>query len=369
MLNILKKAFVIEYYRRNLGFFLFVFYMLFGMEQKPILFHRELIESIVRSKTELLVTIVVFLLYHLKCLYFITRRIKSSEYIFLAEMQSYSMFQQIAGFAFAYVLLAIPFTIYSCFIIAMGIKLKYILSAMIVLLFLLIVHAINIFVCYKTIQNSFTQKQKLSFLDKLPTVKKSMLLLPLWYSINNGQMRLITVKFFSLLLLSVMCVWNRNDYQFSDFLLFFQFSIAAHSALTLDYVEFFESKFFIRRNLPLPVWKIFLSYLLCYCIIAVPEILSMFYFGIGQQPPTNTSIMAIIYVGELLLFTAVLYEKGMTKERYFAYAGAIVVLMLLLAAFKIFLFAAIAILIICFSLFQTQFYKYEPNAEDKNQEK
>jgi len=369
LLNIFKKAFIVEYYRKNTGFFLFLLYVLFGMEQKPVLFHRELIESIVTGKTELLVTLVIFLLYHLKCLYFIIRRIKGGEYRFIAEMQSYSVFRQISGFAFAYILLVFPFTVYSGFIIAIGIKLKYISSAIIVLMFQLIVHAIGIFICYKTVQNGFTRKEKISLFDKLPVIKKQMLLLPVWYSIDDGQWRLVVVKFFSLLLLSITCVWNRNDYTLSDFLLFFQFSIAAHAALVLDYVDFFETKFFIRRNLPLPVWKIFLSWLLCYFIIALPEIFAMFYFGIGQQPPTNAGVMAVIYIGELLLFTAVLYEKGMTKERYFTYVAAIVISMLLIASFKIFWITAIGILAISFSLFQTQFYKYEPNVEGKNQEK
>ena len=202
LLNIFKKVFVVTYYKKNTGFFLFLFYMLFGVEQKPVLFHRELIESIVAGKTELLVTLVIFLLYHLKCLCFIIRRIKSDEYRFIAEMQSYSTFRQTFVIAIAYILLAAPFTIYSGFIIAASIKLKYILSVIVVVLFQFIAHAIGIFICYKTVQNGFMRKQRISLPGKIPVIKKSMFLLPLWYSVNDGQWRLVVVKFFSLLLLS-----------------------------------------------------------------------------------------------------------------------------------------------------------------------
>lgn len=367
--NILHKAFVVTYYRKNAGFFLFLLYILFGMEQKPILFHRELIQSIVTGKNEMLVTLIIFLLYHLKCLYFILRKMRSGQYQFIAEMQSYQPLQQAVALAAAYILLAAPFSLYCVCIIAVAIKSGLILSAAIAALFQLSVHTICIFIWYRAIQKGFTRRQRTAWSRKLPVVKKTMFWLPLCYSLGDGQWRLVVVKFFSLLLLSIVCVWNRNDYTFSDFLLFFQLSIAAHAALVLDYVEFLETKFFVRRNLPVPVWKIFLSYLLCYLIIALPEILSMFYFGIGQQPPTNAAIMALMYIGELLLFTAVLYEKGMTKERYFTYVAAIAISMLLIASFKIFWITAMGVLAISFSLFQIQFYRYEPNIEQKDHQK
>jgi hypothetical protein len=252
------------------------------------------------------------------------------------------------------------------FTISIGVYLQQYLSIVILCLFLLLVHVLGaVLYYYALFSNNISLQLFKKPLFTYPFSKAFYSLL-LWYNWYKGKLKTVAVKFFSFVLLFIPLVWNREHIELSDFVLFFQMSIAAHAVIVYDSVQFLEKDFPALRNMPLPLYKIWLLFVITYAVLLLPEIFFIGYYGNKVHLGVSTFALLLYYIGQLLLFTALAYEKHQKIENYLLYIGLITACSLLLTPLKSFGIIGSALMVIAFTLFAAGYYQYEPEYEGIN---
>jgi hypothetical protein len=363
VLNILFKAWVQQFYQRNAGFFLFLFVVLFGVVQNPLSYHYKLMQGIITSYTTLLFALIVWLLYACKCGTIILKSV-ATEKVWLYQLQAINAKQLFLLLTIVQAILFLPATIYILFTISIGIHVQQYVAVAVLCLFLLLIHVLSAALYYCALFSNGIQLFKKPVLT-YPFSKRFFSFL-LWYNLYKSKLKTVAVKFFSFVLLFIPLVWNREYIELSDFVLFFQMSIAAHAVIVYDNVQFLEKDFRMLRNMPLPLYKLFVLFVGTYVILLFPEAFFLWYYG--NEAPLGVSIFSLLlyYVGQLLLFTALAYEKHQKIESYLLYIGLITAVSLLLTPLKSFGLVGCALIIIAFTLFSGNYYQYEPEYEERN---
>ncbi len=140
-------------------------------------------------------------------------------------------------------------------------------------------------------------------------------------------------------------------------------SIAAHAVIVYDSVHFLEKEFRVLRNMPLPLYKMLLLFVVTYIVLLLPEIFFLYYYGYKVHLGVSISSLLLYFIGQLLLFTALAYEKHQKIESYLLYIGLITAFSLMLTPLKSFGWIGGALVVIAFSLFSSNYYQYEPEYE------
>lgn len=365
ILHILLKVWVQQFYQRNAGFFLFLFVVLFGVVQNPLAYHFQLMQGIVSSYTTLFIAVVIWILYAGKCGAIVIKS-AAKEKVWLYELQAVSTKKLLLSLGVVQALLFLPATVYILFTIGVGVYMKQYLAAVMLTLFLILIHVITVALYYRSLFGSGAHVKlfnKPLFSYRLPRVFYSLLL---WHHFYKGKLKTVAVKFFSFVLLFIPLVWNKEHIELSDFVLFFQMSIAAHAVIVYDGVQFLERDFRVLRNMPLPLYKLLLLFVITYIILLLPEIFFIGYYGSRAHLGVSIASLLLYYIGQLLLFTALAYERHQKIESYLLYIGLITACSLLLTPLKSFGWIGSALVVIAFSLFAGNYYKYEPEYEEGN---
>jgi hypothetical protein len=363
ILHILFKVWVQQFYQRNAGFFLFLFVVLFGVVQYPLDYHFKLMQGIVTSYITLFIAILIWILYAGKCGTLILKSI-TKEKVWLLEVQAIDTKRLLLSLAAVQIMLYLPVTVYVLFTIGVGVYIKQYLAAVILALFLILIHILSVALYYQSLFGNDVQIKLLNkpfFSFRFP---KDFLSLLLWYNIYRGKLKTVAVKFFSFLLLFISLVWNSDHIELSDFVIFFQISIAAHAVIVYDSVQFLEKDCRILRNMPLPLYKMLLLFVVTYIVLLLPEAFFLFYYGSKVHLGVGISSLLLYYIGQLLLFTALAYEKHQKIESYLLYIGLITAFSLMLTPLRSFGWIGGALVVIAFSLFSGNYYKYEADYEE-----
>jgi hypothetical protein len=354
--QILWKVIAKQFYLRNSGFFLLIFVALFGVTpQGPIAMHVQLMRSILSSGTGLFAGLALWFLYNLKCASFVLTNLAAEENSCLREMQALSsktlflLMLALAATLFA------PAFIYATITLLIGLHVGQYFFATIIFIFLIGILAATASVYLRAVM----QRGKSFALPRINiSVPKKFYAILVWHSLYKGKLKITVVKFFSLTLLFIPLVWNGGRFPLSDFILFFQVCIATNAVVVFDYVQFLEKDFSSLRNMPVPVYRVFLLFLLVYPLLILPEILILAYYapsvlGIGFLSPF------IYFLGQLLLFTSIAYEKQMKVESYLGVVALIAVALLFIAPLASFWTVGLVLSAIGFIMFCALYYKYE----------
>ena len=354
--NILLKIFVARFYQRNSGFFLLLFVVMFGVAQNPKSYHYQLMTSIVSSPITLLATLMAWLLYNIKCISFIHKTIYENNNIFLKELQAISSASLMRIFTMIEISLFAPIWIYALFTIYVGISLKHYLAAIIIGIFIIGIQWISAHLYKVAI---FKQGEAFNIPKFNIPIKKQFWAILIWHSLFTGKLKITMVKFFSFCLLFIPLVWNGSHFQLSDFVLFFQLSIASHAIIVYDHVKFIETRFAILRNMPIYRYKIFLLFVTAYFVLLLPEAAILFYYGNKIALGVKVVPLMAYFFGQLLFYTAVAYEKQMNIGTYLGAVGLTSVCLLMVLPFANFWIIGLILIAVSFIIFNALYYKYE----------
>ncbi len=354
--QILWKVLAKQFYSRNAGFFLFLFVVLFGIvAQNPMAVHFQLMKGIVSSNIGLFVALILFTLFNLKCVAFVLSKLNGKENALLFETQALlfkSLFPLL--FVLAFILFA-PVFIYAIITLLVGIHLGYVASSLIILIYLIAVLLLTVYIYYLAVM-----KRGIRF--QLPTIDinlpKKFFAILFWHSLYKGKIKITMVKFFSFTMLFIPLVWNGGHFPLSDFILFYQACIIANAIIVYDYVQFLERDFSALRNMPIPVYKIFLLYLFIYPILILPEFLILLRYAPSVLDVSPVSL-CVYFLGQLLLFTSIAYEKQMKVENHLGIVSLISACFLFVTPLAPFYAVGIALIIVAFIMFCMLYYKYE----------
>ena len=362
MWQVLDKLFIRSFYKVNAGFFLFFFFLFFGSVQGGSLvsYHLSLMNGILRSSITLLVVLVCWLFYHVKCTTFFLRIINSEEGKFLFNLQAVQSKKQWLYFLLLYVSVYAPVVIYSLVLVWVGFAKNAILSATIILLFQAI--SIAFFTGVITYRlNHWLQKMEWPVLPL--RIQKRFCLYVFFYFVQERKNLLLLLKLFSLALLYIVLVWNRGAYDNDAFLLFYLVLLLAHAAVPYFAVHFLEKEFAVSRNLPLSLGKRLLAFLLPYLLLLLPECLYILFqadaFSISQRLAYCINLLASLW-----LLTAFLYSEAQRREEYLKATFAVVFLSIFLLHVQAFWLWIIVQFVIATILFVSGYNKFEQAVEE-----
>src|SRR5687768_12754133 len=122
-LRILIKTQVREFYTINAGYFLFFFFLFFGVVEpgSMIFYHKSIMLGMFNAPAFLGLVMVVWLLYNLKCIFFCSKQFTRPGNNYLINLQAFSPGRQLGLFSVIQTLLYLPVLIYSCFVVALAI--------------------------------------------------------------------------------------------------------------------------------------------------------------------------------------------------------------------------------------------------------
>ncbi|MEJ0102773.1 MAG: hypothetical protein WDO19_09550 [Bacteroidota bacterium] len=256
----------------------------------------------------------------------------------------------------------LPVLVYSVFVIGFAFKENNLFLVFILVTYQVAVSLLSVFIyLYKLnyLPVHGILKRLLFFSLPVMGIKKSFSFYLLYYTFHYRKLALLTIKLASLFILNVILVLNKDDFAMRDFILVFMVILLIHAFLVFYYARFIEKEISFTRNLPIPIFKRYLVYGLIYGLLLLPELLFMLVEGGGL---INAYIIFIFYftgLGQLLLFTSVLYITRLKIKEYLKLIFAVYLLSSILLLSQYNLLFLVAEWIISFTIFLYSYYSFE----------
>lgn len=360
MNGVLHKVFTTRYYKLNTGFFLLLFILLFGLlnGQATIDLHHAIMQAITGSWAYCGIAMLVWTLYNIKCITFCIKELDEPKNMFLYSMQGLTNTKQYLLLLRTHATLYLPLLIYAAVTTCVGIAEHEYARTAVFLLFVTASCMAGAWVYRQKINSSWKQP-----LIQLPDIglggKKSFSFYLVHYSLHYRKWTFIGIKLLSLLLLQVMVTANSNKMSREAICVLIMFLVSAHSLLPVYYVRFVEEGMPFLRNMPISLVKRYSMFVLTYAIIFLPELLFLL---LNEQHIMPVQLILSLYavaISQLLLYTSLLYMKGMRTEQYSMWVcGIFFVTLLLLASLNLWP-VFVAELVVASVLYVVLYERYE----------
>ena len=320
VLRFLLKVLVRQFYLINAGFFLFLFFIFFGVinGSQLISYHQSLILGMINSPVFMGAVWCCWFLYNFKCIAFCNAVISAPESSYIYNLKAVRPSKQLTLYLAVSSLQYLPVLIYAGFVIYTAFSKAMVITGLLVITFQLSMIALGAFILYFSINknNHANPLKKLSGLlgrlNNIPLKYPAFLTGHIFY---DKKMAFAGVKIFSILLLSVSFIRNGDHFDADFFSIFFQLILTGHAVLVFYCVQFNESQLQFSRNLPIPLYKVACMYLLTFGILLLPEGLFMLINNHGNLPIRHIVELYLTAIATLFFYTATLYACGLNMER------------------------------------------------------
>jgi len=274
MLNVLLKTLGFTFYRQHSGLFLVIFYLLFGMIQgyDLIRFHHALLLAICAKPLYLLLLFSIWLLYVLKCMFFVKQKIGLPEHNFIKIVCVASLKKQAYLWTGLYGVMLLPLILYSLLMIGTAAVHHFyfclLLTPCIIFLFM------GIMVWYSLSHTNF------AFYTNKPGYRAHLIMpkpfwsWPLFYLIREQPLMLVMVKIVSILSFQAI-LWLfadvGNDVRVN--LMAWLAVIMSHATLVVSLVKFDAIYGRFAWQLPVSFFKRLCYQWVVFLVILFPETL------------------------------------------------------------------------------------------------
>ena len=364
--RILLKVTAARFYRINTGFFLLSFIALFGLldGKSTMALHYSVMQGISSSYTFAGVAMLVWALYNIKCISYGLKVIEEPENSFIFRLQSLGSGRQLYLLLRCHVAMYLPLLVYGGMTVVVGFSGGHYLLPVLFIIFQLMMCGAGAAIYFNRI-NSTWRKPPIA----LPTLstgsRKTFLMYLLHYSMWSRKGTFAGVKLFSLVLLQAMVAANTNKLSKEAICVLIMFLISAHSLLPLYYVRFMEGGLAFTRNMPIPVMRRLLVFVVTYAIILLPELLFLLLNEHHVMPLQLTLSLYAVGVAQLTLYTSLQYIKGMQQGKYTGFVfGLFFVNLLLLASFNLWLLCVVES-VVAVAVFVWGYDRYEVAAGEE----
>lgn len=201
ILSILQKTIVNHFYKVNTGFFLFIFFVLFGLPYNVSTFHLSIIHSIIQSPIILLIVLALWLLYNFKCMDYTVKQLQEPQQNFLYCLHAISMKNLVTYFLYAQGMMYMPVLLYAIAIIIVAWNAGEFYVIANIIFFNAAILFPTAYLYALVLQRRFFAKRFVLFPGFHFRIRKHFFSVPLFFLINNRKQMLLVTKFFSLLLL------------------------------------------------------------------------------------------------------------------------------------------------------------------------
>lgn len=199
MLKLIIRTIGITFYQQNVGLFLVLFYLLFGMIQGQALidFHYALLISICTSPLNLLVLYGIWILYALRCLVFVKQKLSLAEYQFAKLITIAQSKRQYQVWFQLYAFLLAPIVAYAFLILVASLTHQYYTALFSTIIALTVIISLLVAQTFKSTNFSF--KASSNWLSTSLGFKKPFWSWPIFHLLTAQRLMFVVVKVVSIL--------------------------------------------------------------------------------------------------------------------------------------------------------------------------
>lgn len=367
MTNVLARIFTTRFYAQNTGFFFLLFYLLFGVVQggQLISYHYGLLLGIVSNTGGLLLALVLWLLYNLKCTWYVLATLNNKEYAFL-----YQTIGGIAGvrqrriWSGVHTGIYAPVLIYCSLAIVVALMKQYYVAAIILVIF-------NLLMCYSPVW-IYTYLIKhpgaVFFYHKWQQwlhrhFRKPLPLFYLYELATNRTRSLLLLKILScVVLLATFNLMKGNDYDVRALLTGMLIATLLHTIVVFDHRHFEDQFLAFTRTLPIPLRKRYFALGITYGLLLLPESGLLVIHTLAYNS-WHWLVLMIFGVSVLLMFRCLLYFPRLDQDKYLRWVFLLFCVLLFMILGHLYVWAILALQCAAFTLFSVRYYRYEPQYE------
>ena len=363
--KILNHSLAGPFYRQHAGAFLFLFFILFGIQPSfndALKTHYAFITGILTSFDFFLIALACWIIYTLKTIIFVRSCLQKESFDFLFHLNALHRSERFLLLLKLNALLLAPISCYGLFIGGVALKDHHIVTGLLVVMVITILHFFATLVVYLLIQKAKALQQvtRKTILFPLP---KTLFGFVLKFVFRRQFITLLIVK-----LLSFGCLYffvRTEASVFEERMLWTLYltSLIGHSIIVYKNFHFMEAELSFYRNLPVSGFSTLLALLCVYCILLLPEAWALRALIINRDNGSEYLWMVLTGPSLLLLLHSLLYTEDMKMEEF---------LKLLFGVWVVFVFFSLSknhwlLPAICFVfspvVFLISYYKYEKNTE------
>jgi hypothetical protein len=364
--SILQRSVTAPFYRRHAGFFLFVFFLLFGLQpnfKQTLEFHYVILNGITSSAIFFFFAFLTWFLYACKTIHFFNGCVKNKAYNFLQHLNAISPGKRFFHLLLLQLQLLAPVLCYGTGVVIVAVINHHIAGAIAVIFTLA-----GLCVFTTTVANFLLQKTKSAALKiRLPSFPfhfpGNLFSFLLKFIFNEQFIVLLLLK---LVTFSCLYFFAKTDAQvFEDRMLWLVYltSLAGHSILIYRNHHFIETKMSFYRNLPVKPLITLLSLLGVYVIVLIPEIWALKGVAIQQHAVMDYIWMILAGPSLLLLLHCLLYTDDMKMEGFLQLLFGVWIVSLFFSLSSSRWLMPLIFLVMAIFIFFSSYYKYEKNME------
>jgi hypothetical protein len=325
MNRLFSRLFVSPFYKRHTGFLLFAFIVCFAVVQASSLraYHLAIMHTILGSYWGFVMLLIAWSSWLLRATQPTHRLIHSEEGYFLHTLRARSLYSQARLFALVVLQWYAPVLIYGSLLAYVALKDGRPAMSATIIIFL----CLSFLLAVRTLCRS-ANRASVPARFHLPRLSEHRRLLPfccwplahLWH---ESRRTYVIIKLFSIVLLYIPFVWNGDRYDHDSPVLFLVALIAANSWGAFQSVRFVEGPLRFYRNLPLPSFSVWATYIFTYTVFLLPEAGYLAWAGHSLLTPFELFCIWLAPLATLLFLTAVQYGNGPGREEFLKVLGGL----------------------------------------------
>jgi hypothetical protein len=323
-------------------------------------YHLTLIKAMMTDAKFLMVILIAWLLYALKCEQFIADKLLGKDYSFISILNSRSVSFVFFRMLQVQCMLFLPVLMYAFISIWIGIKHDWFTNTIIVILFNLAVCLAGAWRYTILIKHGWNIRYRPFLKIKLPFPKGFYLKFILQYIWSRRKMLFMVVKIFSCLLLYGMLV-NRikDESDIKMVLLFYSFGLLGHGVLIYKIRHMEETNLNFYRTLPVSLSSRMLQYALLYLALFAPEIIIILKMTPAYLNYSQAFLLIFFGWGILLLLNSLLFIRMIKPFDYLKIVSGIYLTIFIAVLTGITVPFTIGLFLISVYLFFQNYYRFE----------
>lgn len=319
MLKLLLRTLGLSFYQRHAGLFLVIFYLLFGAVEgsQLISYHTALLVAICSSPLVLLLLFVIWILYAIKCAFFVKQQLNLENHSFVKNVTCLAKKKQLWLWAKVYVFLLLPIFCYAVLLLLISLKHGYYLTFGLILLQLFAMVFLLSVYTFRISNYTFNVPKQWVNLPQF-AIKRPFWTWPLFHLLNEQRVMLLLCKVVSVIFLkAILLMFADVGDDVRVYLTAAMTVVLSHSVLLLNLVKFDAGYLSFAKGLPISSSKKLLQWFGVLIILLLPEMAIL--FELTNFDLLQSFYILLYFIGSMFCLLALVYWLKADMDRYLKY--------------------------------------------------
>lgn len=319
MLKLLFRTIGLNFYQRHAGLFLVIFYLLFGAVEgsQLISYHTALLLAICSSPLVLLLLFAIWILYAMKCVFFVKQQLDLESYSFAKNITCLTKKQQLLLWAKVYIFLLLPICCYAVLMLLISLKHSYYLTFGAVLLQLFAMVFLLSFSTFRISNYTFNVPKQWIKRPQF-VIKRPFWTWALFHLLNEQRIMLLLCKVVSVIFLkAILLMFADVGDDIRVYLTAAMAVVLSHSVLLLNLVKFDAGYLSFAKGLPISSFKKLVQWFGVLIILLLPEMVLL--FQLTDFNLLQLCYILLYFISSMFCLLALVYWLRADMDRYLKY--------------------------------------------------